>query len=134
MHVYIVENQQCGQTDGCTQSMSEPKGSDPGAPAATADNLESVSETKGCWKFQSTRLKRRHSGWSKGIQGEHDSRKRRKGKIRFNKSGEGEFHMVSSFYLAAVSPLQGTWWNLSHLNLGWEKSWRMYRRQGWGLD
>lgn len=49
--MYIVENQQCGQTDGCTQSMSEPKGSDPGAPAATADNLESVSETKGCWEI-----------------------------------------------------------------------------------
>ena len=39
-------------------------------------------------------MKSRHSGWSKGIQQEHDSRKTREGKIRFNKKRKipnGEF-------------------------------------------
>lgn len=62
-------------------------------------------------KFQSTHLKRRHSGWSKGIQQEHDSRKRRKGKIRFNQRGKNSKWWVRSIWLQRNPSREhgGTW-------------------------
>lgn len=94
MFVFIIENRQCGQPGGWTHSVSESKGWDPSATAVTADNSKMGHRANNDGKFQSTRLKSRHSGWSKGIQQEHDSRKTREGKIRFNKRGNfpnGEF-------------------------------------------
>lgn len=74
--------------------MSKSKGRDPSATAMTADNSKMCHRANNDGKFQSTRLKSRHRGWSKGIQQEHDSRKTREGKIRANKGGKipnGEF-------------------------------------------
>lgn len=61
----------------------------------TADNSKVCHRPNHVGKFQSTHLKGWHNGWSNGNQQEHDSRKRKKGKIRFNKRREkipnGEF-------------------------------------------